>query len=61
MSGNVYEWCEDVAYYTSYRRFRSGSWDNYAGGATVAYRGNGGYQDARYGNVGFRLVRGSGN
>ena len=63
MSGNVWEWCEDVAY-SSTRRIRGGSWDSNADDATVAARDSGGNPDYRYdvfGFVGFRLVRSSGN
>jgi sulfatase modifying factor 1 len=60
MSGNVSEWCEDVAY-TSYRRIRGGSW-NYGGAdyCTVAYRDYN-YPNARSNYIGFRLARSSGN
>ena len=60
MSGNVWEWCEDVAY-TSNRRIRGGGWGNDGGLAAVAYRDSADYPDGRYGSVGFRLVRSSGN
>ena len=62
MSGNVWEWCEDVAG-TSGRRVRGGSWDYYAdrtasaAGAAVAYRGSDINPDYRYKNLGFRLAR----
>ena len=61
MSGNVWEWCEDVAY-TSNRRIRGGSWGNDADYCTVAYRGSGDY-DPGFRNyfIGFRLARSSGN
>ena len=59
MSGNVWEWCEDVAY--SNRRIRGGSWLNGAGFAAVAYRDDGNSPDHRRYYIGFRLVRSSGN
>ena len=60
MSGNVWEWCEDVAY-TSNRRFRGGSWYSFADYATVAYRGYYYGPDYRDNFIGFRLARSSGN
>ena len=60
MSGNVREWCEDVVY-SSYRRFRGGSWINVAGLCTVAYRDDGNTPDYRDSITGFRLARSSGN
>ena len=59
MSGNVWEWCEDVAY-TSYRRIRGGSWRYYAASAAVTARV---YINPDYRGLdfGFRLVRSSGN
>ncbi|MEI8284693.1 MAG: SUMF1/EgtB/PvdO family nonheme iron enzyme [bacterium] len=60
MSGNVWEWCEDVAS-TSYRRIRGGSWDYGADGATVAYRVIAYPPDYRSYYIGFRLARSSGN
>ena len=68
MSGNVWEWCEDIAYNT-YRRFRGGSWYGGAGDCTVAYRdsdfpalrSSSGDPDARDNVIGFRLARSSGN
>jgi len=60
MSGNVWEWCEDVAY-TSSRRFRGGSWSDYADFATVASRDNYGDPVGRDYSFGFRLARNSGN
>ena len=59
MSGNVWEWCEDVAY-TSGRRIRSGGVDSLAGAAPVAWRSSPSYPVSS-GNVGFRLARSSGN
>ncbi len=58
MSGNVWEWCEDLAF-GSYRRFRGGSWNNYADYASVADRD---YYDPDYRryNIGFRVSRSSG-
>jgi formylglycine-generating enzyme required for sulfatase activity len=62
MSGNVSEWCEDVAY-TSARRIRGGSWSSNADYCTVAGRDNYGNPDNRdsYLGIGFRLARSSGN
>jgi formylglycine-generating enzyme required for sulfatase activity len=60
MSGNVWEWCEDVAS-ASNRRIRGGSWDNDADACTVAYRDSGNHPAIRYFRVGFRLARSSGN
>ncbi len=72
MSGNVYEWCQDwysSSYYTSsavtdptgpssgsYRVARGGYWNGSAGKCRSAYRSL--YvPDARYINLGFRLLR----
>ena len=60
MSGNVWEWCEDVAY-TSARRIRGGSWVGGADDAAVAYRGYYRGPVNRIYPIGFRLVRSSGN
>ena len=61
MSGNVWEWCEDLAG-TSIRRFRGGSWFNVDRYAAVANRVNSGHYPVTRGNdFGFRLVRSSGN
>ncbi len=60
MSGNVWEWCEDVLY-TSYRRFRGGSWYDRADGCSVADRVSGIGPAYRNGYIGFRLARSSGN
>ena len=63
MSGNVWEWCWDVAN-TSYRRIRGGSWGNDAGRAAVPYRVDdyfNPYPGNRDDDFGFRLVRSSGN
>jgi hypothetical protein len=60
MSGNVFEWCEDVAD-TSYRRFRGGGWNGGAGVCTVANRYFYNYPDSRNDYIGFRLARSSGN
>ena len=51
MSGNVWEWCEDVAY-TSYRRIRGGSWNYSAGSGTVSYRDDYGYPGHRISYIG---------
>ena len=61
MSGNVFEWCEDVAY-TSYRCSRGGSWDFDVDDAAVANRFlSSSGPDYRINNIGFRLARSSGN
>jgi formylglycine-generating enzyme required for sulfatase activity len=60
MSGNVWEWSEDVAN-TSYRRIRGGSWYYNADFATVAYRDSYFNPAYRSYSFGFRLVRSSGN
>ena len=60
MSGNVWEWCEDLVG-TSYRRVRGGSWDDSADYATVAYRDYDRGPDDRSYYIGFRLARSSGN
>ena len=57
MSGNVWEWCEDLAG-TSSRRIRGGSWVVIVDGvAAVACRGSGGDPAGRDRNIGFRLAR----
>ena len=61
MSGNVWEWCEDVAY-ASARRIRGGSWGGYAEAGAVSSRDdfcNPGIRD--YIINGFRPVCSSGN
>ena len=57
MSGNVWEWCWDL-YRSGYgeRRFRGGSWFNYADFATVSYRVNPYDPVYRYDGFGFRLA-----
>jgi formylglycine-generating enzyme required for sulfatase activity len=63
MSGNVWEWCEDVAY-TSSRRVRGGSWNTGdASYCAVGHRGiyNSNSPANRGYNFGFRLARSSGN
>ena len=60
MSGNVWEWCEDVVY-SSYRRVRGGSWAVGADLAAVAYHVNYYSPAGRPDHFGFRLVRSSGN
>ena len=60
MSGNVWEWCEDVVS-SSYRRFRGGSWGGSADGCAVANRDNYYNPDDRSIGIGFRLARSSGN
>lgn len=59
MSGNVWEWCEDVEF-TSRRCLRGGSWTSGAGFSAVGERNNGS-PDGRGAQIGFRLARSSGN
>ena len=62
MSGNVWEWCEDVSDDTSTRRLRGGSWtDSLDYAAAVAYRAGHSIPDYRVIYFGFRLARSSGN
>jgi formylglycine-generating enzyme required for sulfatase activity len=56
MSGNVWEWCEDVVY-SSHRRVRGGSWRCSADFCTVAYRLGYNAPDYRSDHFGFRLAR----
>jgi formylglycine-generating enzyme required for sulfatase activity len=56
MSGNVWEWCEDVVY-SSFRRVRGGSWRCSADFCTVAYRLGYNAPDYRSDHFGFRLAR----
>ena len=56
MSGNVWEWCEDVAY-TSYRRLRGGVLPDFADYGPVYGQANSDYPDARDSGIGFRLAR----
>ncbi len=61
MSGNVWEWCFDLKGALK-RRFRGGSWNDYADDAAVAIRGD--YDIIpvyRFKHFGFRLARSSGN
>ena len=59
MSGNVWEWCEDVVY-TSNRRGRGGGWTSVADACTIAWRSSA-LPDYRDYNLGFRLARSLGN
>jgi formylglycine-generating enzyme required for sulfatase activity len=64
MSGNVWEWCEDVVLFsslTSSRRFRGGSWGHYADYCAVASRGSSTNPVIGDYYIGFRLARSSGN
>ena len=61
MTGNVWEWCEDVAV-SSIRRIRGGSWYDDAAVCTVANHDFGNDTGFRYyDGLGFRLARSSGN
>ena len=60
MSGNVWEWCEDVAD-TSYRRIRGGGWNINVADAAVAGRDYFDPPDNRLNILGFRLARSSEN
>jgi len=57
MSGNMWEWCEDLDLYNnfSYRVFRGGSWYYDAGYVRVSYR-SGDTPDSRSIDLGFRLA-----
>jgi formylglycine-generating enzyme required for sulfatase activity len=59
MSGNVWEWCEDLVS-GSNRRIRGGSWVYDADYAAVAYRDFIIDPDNRSHNIGFRMARSSG-
>ena len=56
MSGNVFEWCEEVVY-VFYRSIRSGGWNISAFNCRVADRGHGYNPDYRDSSIGFRLAR----
>ena len=57
MSGNVWEWCWDVCpYYGADRYNCGGSWYSFDGYCKVD-NGGGHYADARYDDLGFRIVR----
>ena len=55
MSGNIFEWCEDVVS-NSYRRIRGGSWGSGADYCSVALRVSSS-SDNRNNSIGFRLAR----
>jgi formylglycine-generating enzyme required for sulfatase activity len=61
MSGNVWEWCEDVAHVT-YRRIRGGSW-NYGAVGILSSSQYGDYSvpNIRANDLGLRLARSAGN
>ncbi len=58
MSGNVWEWCEDLVS-GSFGPFRGGGWFRNANGAAVAYRESN-LPDYRDSSIGFRMARSSG-
>jgi len=60
MSGNMWEWLEDVAYQTSLRRIRGGVWNGNADICAVAVLDRAIGPDGRQNSVGFRLARSSG-
>ena len=60
MSGNVWEWCWDL-HGASYRRFRGGSWQDWADRCRVNNRDYDHSPSVRYYSVGFRLARSLGN
>ena len=59
LCGNVWEWCDDVAY-TSLRRNRGGSWYHNAERCAVGHRISFSPDD-RDSDFGFRVARSSGN
>ena len=59
MSGNVWEWCEDLVC-SSYRRIRGGGWSSIADDCAVSYRSNS-HPGNCLSHSGFRLARSSGN
>jgi formylglycine-generating enzyme required for sulfatase activity len=59
MSGNVREWCFDLA--GALRRIRGGSWNDDVGFAAVAFRDYSHMPGKRSNGLGFRLARSSGN
>jgi formylglycine-generating enzyme required for sulfatase activity len=54
MSGNVWEWCEDL-FYDHYRRLRGGSWRDYP--TYIGFRGYLYYPNDQFNDFGFRLAR----
>ena len=60
MSGNMWEWCSDLAG-ASYRRIRGGCWHGSADNCSVAARGRYDFPGHRNDLIGFRLARSSGN
>jgi formylglycine-generating enzyme required for sulfatase activity len=55
MSGNVYEWCQDI-YSGSTRVIRGGGWTNPASVCAVSFR-SGDYPSTRFYGLGFLVVR----
>jgi hypothetical protein len=54
MSGNVWEWCHDLA---GGKHCRGGAWINNAEFCTVSFRDNDGNPTYRDNNIGFRYAR----
>lgn len=57
MSGNVWEWCQDIAAYGYYPRRRGGSAGSVDDVCAVSHRGFSYYPDGRITSIGFRVAR----